>query len=63
MLELEAIKNRLEEIPKQLDQIIAERNQLLGYKQALEDCDKCNKEHPSEKLKSEDKPKKVKNEN
>ena len=54
MLELEAINNRLEEIPKQLDQIMAERNQLLGYKQALED---------SEKLKSEDKPKKVKNEN
>ena len=49
MLELEKIDKRLLEIPRQVDQLIAERNQLLGYKQALEDAK--NKEKPKEKVK------------
>ena len=55
MLTLEQIDNRLNEIPKQLESIVAERNQLLGYKQALEDSEK-----PKED--SKDKIKKLKNE-
>ena len=51
MLELEKINKRLNEIPGQLEQIIAERNQLLGYKQALEDV-KTSEEKPKDKGKS-----------
>ena len=58
MLTLEQIDNRLNEIPKQLESIVAERNQLLGYKKALEDADVFNKpgfneskEKPSLKVK------------
>ena len=40
MLELKEIDKRLADIPVQIDQIIAERNQLLGYKKALEDSAK-----------------------
>ena len=49
MLTLEQIDKRLEEIPLQMNQIIAERNQLLGYKQALEDSEP--KEEPKSKTK------------
>ena len=54
MLELKAIEKRLEEIPRQLDQIMAERNQLLGYKQALEDANKP-EEKPNGKVKKSEK--------
>ena len=54
MIELEKINKRLEEIPLQINNIIAEKNQLLVYRQALEDTIK--KEEPKEKVK------KIKNE-
>lgn len=54
MLELEQINKRLSEIPLQLEQIVAERNQLLGYKQALEDVNKP-EEKPNGKAKKSEK--------
>ena len=51
MLELEGIDKRLKEIPMQLEQIIAERNQLLGYKQALEDSSEKPEDKPNGKIK------------
>jgi len=50
MLELEQINKRLGEIPTQIEQIMAERNQLLGYKKALEDVKESEKK-PNEKVK------------
>ena len=50
MLELEQIDKRLIEIPAQVEQLIAERNQLLGYKKALEDS-KESEVKPNGKLK------------
>ena len=38
-LTLEQIDKRLEEFPQQIAAITAERNQLMGYKQALEDSE------------------------
>jgi len=39
VLTLEQVDKRLAEIPKQIAGIQAEQNQLLGYKQALEDVE------------------------
>ena len=39
VLTLEQVDKRLAEIPQQLAAIQAENNQLLGYKQALEDVE------------------------
>ena len=39
VLTLEQVNERLAEIPKQVAAIQAEQNQLLGYKQALEDVE------------------------
>ena len=62
MLTLEQIDNRLNEIPKQLESIVAERNQLLGYKKALEDADVFNKPGFNEsKEKPKQKAKKMEN--
>jgi|TARA_Y100000310_G_scaffold311265_1_gene357388 tetrahydromethanopterin S-methyltransferase subunit G len=43
-MKLEDINKRLEEIPVLLEQLKAEQNQLLGYKQALLDIAKEDKE-------------------
>ena len=40
----EDIDKRLKEIPALLKQLIAEQNQLLGYKQALLDIEKTKEE-------------------
>tara|TARA_R110002020_G_scaffold323164_1_gene538960 strand:+ start:1922 stop:2083 length:162 start_codon:yes stop_codon:yes gene_type:complete len=37
MLEINDIDKRLSEIPAQIQQLESERNQLLGYKQAIID--------------------------
>ena len=50
MLEIDGINKRLSEIPAQLEQIMAERNQLLGYKKALEDAETA-KENSNGKIK------------
>ena len=39
VLTLEQVDKRLAEIPQQIGAIRAEQNQLLGYKQALEDVE------------------------
>jgi len=41
---IEDIDKRLKEIPALIEQIKAEQNQLLGYKQALLDIEKTKKE-------------------
>ena len=41
---IEDIDKRLKEIPVLIEQIKAEQNQLLGYKQALLDIEKTKKE-------------------
>jgi hypothetical protein len=43
-MKLEDIEKRLKEIPVILEQLKAEQNQLLGYKQALLDIEKEDKE-------------------
>ncbi len=43
-MKLEDIDKRLKEIPVLLEQLRAEQNQLLGYKQALIDIKENNKE-------------------
>mgnify|MGYP003144075464 CR=1 FL=1 len=48
-MKLEDIDKRLKEIPDLLEQLKAERNQLLGYKQALLDI-----EEKKEELKDSD---------
>lgn len=37
MLKLSEIEKRISEIPVQIEQLQAEKNQLLGYKQAIID--------------------------
>ena len=44
VMKLEDIDKRLQEIPIMLEQLKAEQNQLLGYKQALLDIKEKNKE-------------------
>tara|TARA_Y100000310_G_scaffold45439_1_gene42344 strand:- start:774 stop:932 length:159 start_codon:yes stop_codon:yes gene_type:complete len=39
-MKLEEIEKRLQELPTIMEQLKAEQNQLLGYKQALLDIDK-----------------------
>ncbi len=39
ILTLEQVNKRLADIPQQIAVIVAEQNQLMGYKQALEDVD------------------------
>ena len=43
-MNLEDIDKRLKEIPVLLEQLRAEHNQLLGYKQALLDIEKTKEE-------------------
>tara|TARA_R100000963_G_C4583933_1_gene63786 strand:+ start:182 stop:322 length:141 start_codon:yes stop_codon:yes gene_type:complete len=43
-MNLEDIDKRLKEIPAILEQLKAEQNQLLGYKQALLDIEKTKEE-------------------
>jgi len=43
-MKLEDIDKRLKEIPAILEQLKAEQNQLLGYKQALLDIEKTKEE-------------------
>ena len=43
-MKLEDIDKRLKEIPVLLEQLRAEQNQLLGYKQALLDIEKTKEE-------------------
>ena len=43
-MKLEEIEKRLKEIPGILEQVKAEHNQLLGYKQALVDIEEKKKE-------------------
>ena len=43
-MKLEDIDKRLQEIPALLEQLRAEQNQLLGYKQALLDIEKTKEE-------------------
>ena len=44
MMNIEDIDKRLQEIPAILEQLRAEQNQLLGYKQALLDIKEKSKE-------------------
>ena len=44
-MKLEEIDKRLKEIPVLLEQLRAEQNQLLGYKQALLDIEKKKKKN------------------
>ena len=39
ILTLEQVNKRLADIPQQIAVIVAEQNQLMGYKQALEDAE------------------------
>ena len=43
-MKLEDIDKRLQELPAIIEQLRAEQNQLLGYKQALLDIEEKNKE-------------------
>ena len=43
-MKLEDIDKRLKELPAIIEQLRAEQNQLLGYKQALLDIEEKNKE-------------------
>ena len=51
MLELEHIDKRLVEIPSQVEKLLAERNQLLGYKMALADSSEKSEDKPNGKIK------------
>ena len=44
-MKLEDIEKRIQEIPVMLEQLKAEQNQLLGYKQALLDIEEKKKEN------------------
>ena len=44
-MKLEDIEKRIQEIPVILEQLKAEQNQLLGYKQALLDIEEKKKEN------------------
>ena len=50
-MKLEDIEKRLQEIPVILEQLKAEQNQLLGYKQALLDIEEKKEVKDSEKKK------------
>jgi len=50
-MKLEDIEKRLKEIPVILEQLKAEQNQLLGYKQALLDIEEKKEVKDSEKKK------------
>ena len=50
-MKLEDIEKRLKEIPLILEQLKAEQNQLLGYKQALLDIEEKKEVKDSEKKK------------
>ena len=50
-MNLEDIDKRLKEIPVLLEQLRAEQNQLLGYKQALLDIEEKEKESKDSKIK------------
>jgi tetrahydromethanopterin S-methyltransferase subunit G len=43
-MKLEDIEKRLQELPTIMEQLKAEQNQLLGYKQALLDIEEKSKE-------------------
>jgi len=43
-MKLEDIEKRLQELPTIMEQLRAEQNQLLGYKQALLDIEEKSKE-------------------
>ena len=43
-MKIEDIDKRLKELPAIIEQLRAEQNQLLGYKQALLDIEEKNKE-------------------
>ena len=43
-MKLEEIEKRLQELPTIVEQLRAEQNQLLGYKQALLDIEEKSKE-------------------
>ena len=43
-MKIEDIDKRLQELPAIMEQLRAEQNQLLGYKQALLDIEEKNKE-------------------
>tara|TARA_R100000750_G_scaffold51451_1_gene36487 strand:- start:253 stop:408 length:156 start_codon:yes stop_codon:yes gene_type:complete len=43
-MELEKLEKRLKELPDMIEQLKAERNQLLGYRQALLDSAEESKE-------------------
>ena len=43
-MKLEEIEKRLKELPTIMEQLRAEQNQLLGYKQALLDIEEKSKE-------------------
>jgi len=43
-MKLEEIEKRLQELPTIMEQLRAEQNQLLGYKQALLDIEEKSKE-------------------
>ena len=43
-MKLEEIEKRLQELPTIMEQLRAEQNQLLGYKQALLDIEKTEDE-------------------
>jgi hypothetical protein len=50
-MKLEDIENRLKELPELLKTLEAERNQLLGYRQALLDSEDEDKEKKETKNK------------
>ena len=50
-MKLEDIEKRIQEIPVILEQLKAEQNQLLGYKQALLDIEEKKEVEDSEKKK------------
>ena len=50
-MKLEEIEKRLQELPTIMEQLRAEQNQLLGYKQALLDIEEKKEVKDSEKKK------------
>jgi hypothetical protein len=50
-MKLEDIDKRLQELPDIIEQLRAEQNQLLGYKQALLDIKEKEKESKDSKIK------------
>ena len=48
-MDLEKIEKRLQELPALIEQLRAEHNQLLGYRQALIDAEEKTKEKKGKK--------------